>query len=177
MARSPWGSFAAAVCLGLACAGPAAAAPADDAVTLPAGTSAPEAAVTGRSHPYILARIVRLPQIDSFTAPNQPDRAGALMFTLTGWNLELIDKLGWDAANGSAVDGMPVPIPGQGQKETLSVHLPNPPQTAAMLLLWLRGEDKPRATTVTAPASVRPAMPAPPVLNNTMQPGAPTAGA
>lgn len=151
-----------------------------DTSTLPAGCSLQgvlESGSTGRSQPYILARIVRLPQIDSFTAPNQPDRTGALPFTLTGWNLELIDKLGWDAANGSAVDGMPVPIPGQGQKETLSVHLPNPPQTAAMLLLWLRGEDKPRATTVTAPASVSPAMPAPPVLNNTMQPGAPTAGA
>ncbi len=139
-----------------------------DTNPLPAGCSLEavlDSGREGRSQPFTLAHIIRLPQIDSFEVSNGPPPAGAQAFTLTGWNLEMIDKIGWDETNSAPITNLPTPIPGQGQKETLQVDLAGPPAPKAMLLVWLRGEDKPRATTVTAPATATPVMPPAPVLN------------
>ena len=39
----------------------------------------------------------------------------------------MIEKVGWDQTNGSEMPGLPSPIPGQGQKQSLHVNLPDPP--------------------------------------------------
>jgi len=127
-----------------------------DTSPLPAGCSLQTVIDNGRngkSQPYTLAHIVRLPRIDSF----DPAPAGVLVqngkeaYTLTGRNLELIQALGWDAAAPVMITDLPMPIPGQGQLQELQPVLPVPPARQAMLLVWLRGEKTPRSTTVTAP--------------------------
>ncbi len=130
-----------------------------DTSPLPAGCSL-QAVIdngrNGRSQPYTLAHIVRFPQIDSFglaaqdaTAQSAPGQT----YTVTGRNLELIEALGWQAANPVAVTGLPTPIPGQGQTEELNAMLPAPPAPHSMLLVWLRGQKAPRSTTVTSPVT------------------------
>jgi len=71
---------------------------------------------------------------------------------LTGSNLEMIAKVGWDQNTGIDVQDLPVPIPGQGQQQSLSVPLPDPPNPRAPLFIWLRGESTGRLTTITLPA-------------------------
>lgn len=139
-----------------------------DTNPLPAGCSLEavlDSGREGRSQPFMLAHIVRFPQIDSFEVSNEPPRAGVQAFTLTGRNLEMINKLGWDENNNTPITNLPTPIPGQGQRETLEVDMAGPPAPKAMLLVWLRGEDKPRTTTVVAPPGSIPVMPPAPVLN------------
>jgi hypothetical protein len=139
-----------------------------DTNPLPAGCSLEAVLDSGRegkSQPFTLARIVRLPQIDSFEVSTAPPPTGMQAFTLIGRNLEMIDKIGWDEANSVPITDLPTPIPGQGQKETLEVDMAGPPAPKAMLLVWLRGEDKARATTVFAPPAAVPVMPPAPVLN------------
>jgi hypothetical protein len=139
-----------------------------DTNPLPAGCSLEAVLDSGRegkSQPFTLAHIIRLPQIESFDVSNGPLPTGIQAFTLTGRNLEMIEKIGWDEANCAPITNLPTPIPGQGQKETLEVDLSGPPAPKAALLVWLRGEGKPRATTVLAPPTAIPVMPPAPVLN------------
>jgi hypothetical protein len=139
-----------------------------DTGPLPAGCSLEavlDSGREGRSQPFTLARIVRLPYIDSFDTLAGAPRDGGKPYTLSGHNLEMLGKIGWDEANGVEITSLPAPIPGQGQKETLGINLPAPPAPKAMLLVWLRGEDKPRATSITAPPTAIPAMPPPPALS------------
>jgi hypothetical protein len=132
-----------------------------DTSALPAGCSL-QAIIdngrAGRSQPFTLAQIVRLPQIDSFTASADPAPSGLRAYTLTGRNLEMIEKTGWDQINGAEVPSLPAPIPGEGQKQSLSVNLPEQSGPPAELYLWLRGDAAGRATTIKNPAPV----PAPP---------------
>jgi hypothetical protein len=131
-----------------------------DTTPLPSGCAVQAVVDNGRSGasaPYTLARIVRLPQIYAFSA-STPAPANAAptaleSYSLTGKNLELIAQLGWSAASPSPVTALPTPVPGQGQTETLKVTLPPPLAPNALLLLWLRGETQPRATTIVAPAA------------------------
>ncbi len=122
-----------------------------DTSGLPAGCSL-EATVdngkTGRSQPFGLARIVRLPQIQSFDASSQAPANGKRAYVLTGLNLEMIEKTGWDQLEGVPVPALPTPIPGQGQKQSLEVDLPDPAPAHSTLYLWLRGEKAPSATTL-----------------------------
>jgi hypothetical protein len=112
----------------------------------------------GRSTPFNLAKIILMPEIDSF-AGTGAGANGTTTYTLTGQNLEMIQKLGWDQTNGVAVTQLPAPIPGQGQKQSLTVDLP--PPTAAnqtCIFLWLRGDEHGRITTIKIPAP--PSLPA-----------------
>ena len=148
-----------------------------DTSTLPAGCSLQavmDSRNSGTSQPFTLAHIIRLPQIESFDIASQPPQNGMQAFALAGRNLEMIDKAGWNDTNGVQVSDLPVPIPGQGQRESLEVDLPSPPAPKAMLLVWLRGEDKPRATNITAPAAAVPAMPPAPALNRQLTTPLPT---
>lgn len=104
----------------------------------------------GTSQPFDLAKIVLLPQIDSFT-PAGPDASNPTTYTLTGQNLEMIQKVGWDQTNGVTVTNLPNPIPGQGQKQSLVVNLSAPPPNQPCLYLWLRGDEAGRATTIQVP--------------------------
>jgi hypothetical protein len=101
-------------------------------------------ASSGQSQPFQLAHIIRLPRIVSFQAATRP----GIDYTLTGSNLEMIGKVGWDQSTGVDVPGLPVPIPGQGQQQSLTVNLPEPTNPRAPLFLWLRGESTGRATTI-----------------------------
>jgi hypothetical protein len=106
---------------------------------------------TGESKPFALARIVRLPQIESFDTTSQPVQEGQRGYTLTGHNLEMIEKVGWDQLEGLPVANLPTPIQGQGQKQSLQVSLPDSVPPHANLYLWLRGEKDASATTFAPP--------------------------
>jgi hypothetical protein len=114
----------------------------------------------GRSQAFTVAHLIRLPRILSFTPAVSAEAiaTGPQAFQITGDNLEMIGQLAWDPNNGVAVSGMPAAIPGLGQRQTLLVNLPNAPDPATPLYLWLRGEASSRATTITLapPASGNP---------------------
>jgi hypothetical protein len=123
---------------------------------LPAGCDLQAAIDNGRdgeSQPFDLAKIVLLPQIDSITAStaNVPAPNGATAYNITGQNLEMIQKAGWDQTNGIEPPSLPNPLPGQAQKQSLTVNLPAPPANQPFLYLWLRGDQAGRATTINVP--------------------------
>ncbi len=106
-------------------------------------------AESGRSKAVELGPVVRLPVIDSFRLTEES--AGENMFfgVLTGRDLELVEKTGWEDSNGQAVTEIPAAIVGQGNQQSLKVRMPWPsPRPHAPLFIWLRGETEGRATTV-----------------------------
>jgi hypothetical protein len=125
-----------------------------DTSRLPAGCSLQAVIDNGRdgsSQPFALAHILRLPQIDSLTVPDTPPQNGTRPYQLSGQNLEMIGKLGWDDPNGVPVDDPPTPLPGPGLKQSLQLMLPDPKDPASLLRVWLRGDKQSRETTVKAP--------------------------
>lgn len=120
----------------------------------------------GQSRPAALAHIIRLPQIVSIqpvsasstwlstgsTSAPQAECAG-VSYSLTGANLEMIEKVGWDTLSGCDVSGLPVPLPGPGRQQLLTVTLPAPPGARAPIFVWLRGEKTGRATSLTLSAA------------------------
>jgi len=134
-----------------------------DTSALPAGCSLQAVINSGRagkSQPFILAHIVRLPQIDSFTVSTGPAPSGMHVYTLIGRNLEMIEKAGWDQNTGVDVPGLPVPLAGEGQKQSLTIHLPEQSGPPADLYIWLRGDSAGRATTIKNPAPAQSPAPA-----------------
>jgi hypothetical protein len=107
----------------------------------------------GSSEPYTLARIVRMPSVDSFKAGIKSPADPMTNYTLTGRNLEMIEKLGWDQGNGVDSTDLPAALPGQGQEQSLVVKLPDPPAPHAMLFVWLRGDTSGRPTNIYAPST------------------------
>lgn len=131
-----------------------------DTSSLPAGCALQAVVDNGRggkSQPFKLARILPVPQVDSFTVSADPPQNGMRRYRLTGANLELIAKLGWNEANAVTVLDLPAPLPGPGLKQSIDVNLPDPADPGGDLYVWLRGDQKARATTIQAPA-----LPAPP---------------
>ena len=106
----------------------------------------------GSSKPFTLARMLRVPQIDSFTVADAPPQNATRQYQLTGENLELIEKLGWDEQSGLEVSGLPVPLRGPGLKQSIQIGLPDAPSPDAVVYVWLRGDKQGRATTINAPA-------------------------
>jgi hypothetical protein len=109
----------------------------------------------GRSQPFTLAHLIRLPRIVSLTLASgtAPLPVGLHSLELTGDNLEMIGQLAWDQNVGVDVPGLPSAIPGQGQRQSLIVNLPDAPTSDTPLYIWLRGEASSRATTVKPPAT------------------------
>jgi len=100
---------------------------------------------SGIYDPYTLGRIIRLPQIDKFLLTDQ--RLGSSLYAgiLTGSDLQVIEKTGWNAQDGSPVQGAPTPSAGNPQGQTLKIALPwPPPSPRAPLFIWLRGESQGR---------------------------------
>ncbi len=152
-----------------------------DTSRLPAGCSLEAVIDNGRdgsSQPFTLAHIVRLPQVDSFALADPTLTNGVRPYSLTGQNLEMIQKLAWDENSGVDISGLPVPLPGPGQKQSLTIALPDPPNAEAVLYVWLRGDTKGRSTTIKLPAlpppPPTPAIPPPPTLPK--NPPAPQSG-
>jgi len=105
-------------------------------------------AANGDSAPNKLGKIVLLPKIESFQLTDQTARDGAFYGEIRGRNLETIAKTGWDAQTGIATDSIPTPAADGGSIETLRVEEPWPaPAPHSPLYIWLRGEEKGRATT------------------------------
>jgi hypothetical protein len=145
-----------------------------DTSALPAGCTL-EAVIdngrSGKSQPFPLARIAPVPQVESFSVSTEAPINGMRRYRLTGTNLELIEKLGWEAANAVTVSELPAPLPGPGLKQSIDVNLPDPAVPDANLYVWLRGDKQARATTFKAPALSTPApSPAAPAAAPTAQP-------
>lgn len=125
-----------------------------DTSALPAGCAL-EAVVDngrgGKSQPFPLARILAVPQVDSFTLTADTPQDGQARYRLTGTNLELIAKLGWDQTNPVTISDLPAPLPGPGLKQSIVVNLPEPADSSANLYVWLRGDTQARATAIKAP--------------------------
>jgi hypothetical protein len=102
---------------------------------------------TGTSGPYPLGRVVRLPRIEKFIISGEKLGESLYAGTLTGQDLELIDRTGWNANHGFEAQGIPTPVPGSAGEQTLRIAVPWPPPTPqAPLYIWLRGENQSRAT-------------------------------
>jgi hypothetical protein len=126
-----------------------------DTGQLPAGCSLEAAIDNGRggtSASAPLARILRMPQIDSFQLAGDPGENLPRKYQLVGRNLEMIEKLGWDQNNGTELANLPAPLPGPGLKQSVEVMLPDPIAPQAPLYVWLRGDQMGRVSTVPVPA-------------------------
>jgi hypothetical protein len=104
---------------------------------------------TGSSDPTVLGRVIRLPRIDKFALSEEKLSSTLYAGNLTGVDLQIIEKTGWDAKTGFPVQGIPTPVPGSPQEQTLKVELPWPPPSPhAPIYVWLRGETTGRLTDV-----------------------------
>jgi hypothetical protein len=102
---------------------------------------------TGASEPYSLGRVIRLPHIQKFVLTDQKKSGDLFLGSLTGQELQVIEKTGWDSQAGYPVQGIPVPAAGDSENQTLQIELPwPPPSPRAPLYVWLRGETTGRVT-------------------------------
>jgi hypothetical protein len=102
---------------------------------------------TGASESYSLGRVIRLPHIQKFVLTDQKKDSDLYLGSLTGQELQVIEKTGWDSQAGYPVQGIPVPTVGDPQNQTLQIELPwPPPSPRAPLYVWLRGETTGRVT-------------------------------
>jgi hypothetical protein len=105
---------------------------------------------TGVSSPFPLGRVVLLPRIEKFTLTARKQGPNLYVGTLTGRNLQVIEKTGWNSTNGYQVLGIPTPVPGNPEEQTLRIVMPWPPPSPnAPLYIWLNGEDHGRRTAAT----------------------------
>jgi len=103
----------------------------------------------GASEAFELGRVLRLPRIDEFKLTDESAGESSYVGILTGRDLELIGKTGWDANSGQAALGLPSPVAGQANKQSLRIRVAWPsPSPRSPLFIWFRGEDEGRATTV-----------------------------
>ncbi|HEY3838476.1 MAG TPA: Ig-like domain repeat protein [Bryobacteraceae bacterium] len=131
-----------------------------DTSSLPAGCMLQGILDNGRggaSQPFPLAHILRLPHIDSLTIADPASPPSARQYQLTGQNLEMIDKVGWNSSAGLAISGLPTPLPGPGLKQSLQFNLPDPPSPGARLYIWMRGDQQGRESSIQAPPPPPPA--------------------
>lgn len=105
---------------------------------------------TGISDPTLLGHVIRLPRMDKFALTEQQLSPNLYAGSLTGIDLQTIEKTGWDAKTGYPAQGIPTPVPGSNpQEQTLKVELPWPPPSPhAPIYVWLRGETTGRLTDV-----------------------------
>jgi hypothetical protein len=104
----------------------------------------------GRSDPFVLGRVVRVPHLDTFMLTTEKVGDSSYAGILEGRDLDVIEKAGWDAVHGVPVDAIPTPLPGNSARQTLRLVLPWPaPGPHAPIYVWLRGESQGRKTNVT----------------------------
>jgi hypothetical protein len=102
---------------------------------------------TGASDPYTLGRVIRLPHIERFLLTDEKEDGHLYIGSLNGQELQTIEKTGWDGKTGYPVQGIPTPVAGDPQEQTLKIELPwPPPSPRAPLYVWLRGETEGRIT-------------------------------
>ncbi len=104
----------------------------------------------GRSDPYVLGRVVRIPRLDKFTLTSEKVGDSSYAGILEGRDLDVIDKVGWDAQNGTPVGAIAAPMPEEPNRQTLRIVMTWPaPGPHAPLYVWLRGEQTGRKTGVS----------------------------
>jgi len=104
----------------------------------------------GRSDPFVLGRVVRIPRLDKFTLTSEKVGDSSYVGILEGRDLDVIDKVGWDPQNGIPVGAIAAPIPEDPTRQTLRVVMSWPaPGPHAPIYVWLRGEQTGRKTGVT----------------------------
>jgi hypothetical protein len=102
---------------------------------------------TGMSDPFVLGRVIRLPQISDFMVTDEKVDDSSYAASLTGRDLQLIEKTGWGTAAGESVQGIPTPVAGSRREQTLKIAVAwPPPSPRAPLYIWLRGENQARKT-------------------------------
>lgn len=105
---------------------------------------------TGASASYPLGRVVLLPTIEKFSLSKKLHGPGLYVGTLTGRNLQVIGKTGWNLTRGFQVLGIPTPVQGNPREQTLQIVMPwPPPSPQAPLYVWLHGETRGRRTSAT----------------------------
>jgi hypothetical protein len=105
----------------------------------------------GRSKPFSIAKLVRLPKIETiaFASESQPAPSPGLTgFYLEGRNLEMIARVAWGADPAIDITALPTPIMGDGQRQRLSIPLAQPSDPASTLTVWLRGDTEGRSTSI-----------------------------
>ncbi|MBL8228891.1 MAG: hypothetical protein JNL98_10455 [Bryobacterales bacterium] len=101
------------------------------------------------SEPVALGRVVRLPRIESISFTGERLSDGSYAAVLTGQDLELIERAGWDGKPGAPVSSMPGSVAGPVFKQTLRVGMPWPsPAPRSPVYVWLRGEQEGRESSV-----------------------------
>jgi hypothetical protein len=104
---------------------------------------------SGASEPLALGTVIRVPRIEKFTVTNDP-APGGYTAILEGWDLESIERTGWNATLGLSTPELPRAMTGQGAKQTLRISMPWPsPTPKSPLFVFLRGESQGRATRIT----------------------------
>jgi hypothetical protein len=104
----------------------------------------------GRSDPAPRGRVIRLPKVEQLTLANEKAGPATYAGMLKGCDLDIVEKVGWDAQNGVPVDSIPTPVAGDASRQALRVALPCPaPQPHAPLYVWLRDEAQGRRTSAT----------------------------
>ncbi|MGH9455262.1 MAG: hypothetical protein ACRD2O_14975, partial [Terriglobia bacterium] len=104
----------------------------------------------GTSDPFSLGKILRLPLITKFVLTNHRLHGSLYEGVLTGQNLQIIDKTGWNGKTGYPITDIPTPVAGNPELQTLSIELPwPPPAPQAPVYVWLRGESEGRMTKAT----------------------------
>lgn len=104
-------------------------------------------AETGASDPFALGRVTRFPHINSFTVTDEKLGDSTYSALLTGRDLQLISKAGWEKTAGEPAQGIPTPVSGNPGEQTLKIAVPwPPPSPKATLYIWLRGERDARRT-------------------------------
>ena len=103
----------------------------------------------GRSDPFVLGRVIRVPRLDKFTLTSEKVGDSSYAGILEGRDLDMIEKIGWDAEHGVPVEPIPAPVAGDAFRQRLRITLPWPaPEPHAPLYVWLRGERIGRKTAV-----------------------------
>jgi hypothetical protein len=103
----------------------------------------------GRSDPFVLGRVIRVPRLDKFILTTEKAGDSGYAGNIEGRDLDVIERTGWDAQHGLPVESIPTPIAGDPARQSLRVVLPWPaPAPHAPLYVWLRGETSGRKTGV-----------------------------
>ena len=104
----------------------------------------------GRSDRFVLGRVIRVPRLEKFTLTTEKIGDSSYAGILEGRDLDMIEKVGWEAENGLLVESIPTPVPSDPSHQTVRIVLPWPaPAPHAPLYVWLRGEQTGRKTAVT----------------------------
>ena len=93
----------------------------------------------GESPQYRIGRLVLIPNIENFELT--PGDGDSFHGSLTGENLETIEKIGWTADRGEPVVALPLPVSG-GEKQRLEIAIDPQPDPDSPLYVWLRNELK-----------------------------------